>query len=183
MFLSRLGQLQAGKEKLKWRENVYRVQYSGDCRARWKVVIGGKSNICSFLSYTWIAASHMRASVRQQGGKCRGEQRDRFNDWEAKWWTHFTLFARVWVAGLKWKGTVGVITSQGWEVKLKLRFDSADRVNDAALWARAILTSCYANILRVFTLFIQKPWWLSDRIQDAFFLRFKILRGIFFFWN
>lgn len=52
VFLSRLGLRQSGKEKGKWRENVDRVLYSGGCRARWKIVIGGKSNICSFLSYT-----------------------------------------------------------------------------------------------------------------------------------
>ena len=38
------------EKKGQWRENVDHILYSSGCRARWKIVIGGKRNICSFLS-------------------------------------------------------------------------------------------------------------------------------------
>lgn len=42
--------LHCEKKEAKWREKVERVQpYRGDCRARWKIVIGGSSDISSIL--------------------------------------------------------------------------------------------------------------------------------------
>lgn len=82
----------------------------------------GKRNICSFLSYTWIAASHMSAScsasVWQQGGKCGIEfqQGDIQSPGSQKrCWTHFMLFVHIWITGLS------VCSSYhhcGWKVKL-----------------------------------------------------------------
>ena len=46
----------------KWRENVDHILYSSERRARWKVVIGGKGDICSILSYIWIAARTISVS-------------------------------------------------------------------------------------------------------------------------
>lgn len=121
-IFKRLRAAEVGKARGKWRENVDRVLYSDDCRARWKVVIGGKRNICSFLSYTWIAASHMSAgcsaSVWQQGGKCGIEfqQGDiQSPGSQERCWTHFMLFVHIWITGLS---VCSSYQRCGWKVKL-----------------------------------------------------------------
>lgn len=50
-FLNHLRRfLHFGQKEAKWRKNADRAQmYKGDRRARWTVVIGGRSDICSFL--------------------------------------------------------------------------------------------------------------------------------------
>lgn len=116
------GWLRSGEKKGKWKENVDRVLlYGGDCRARWKIVIGGKSHICSFLLYSWIAASHMSASrsdsVWQRGGKSSvGFQQRDFVMWRpGETVDSFCVVCFVWVTGLKWKGTGGAVTPwDGW---------------------------------------------------------------------
>lgn len=49
ILLTRVETGQSGRDKGKWRENVdHEPLFSGDRRARWKIVIGGKSFVHFF---------------------------------------------------------------------------------------------------------------------------------------
>lgn len=117
-FLSSWALWKSGRERGKWRENVDHVQYSDDGRARWTVVIGGKRNICSFLSYTWIAASHECWSLSQCAATGREVQIWSQGGYK-KWWS-FIILNRISSAAL----------FSLW-ADVKLWFDCVNRLNDS----------------------------------------------------